>query len=267
MKIADKISIRFISITSIIFTIICITGFIIVFAAEYTKIQNKSITKDFLNISNEKAKTVDDEIIQAKQNLSRLKGYIGILDFLDTAKSLKYLKKIMAENISFSTTEYNCYFAFEKQIARKYFGKNGFIYTVNKNSSAKLNSANSQIAGNTENYTAEVWNDTSYLTSPKEVWYHTAKKSKGFEITTPYFDETFMKQWMITLCIGLYEGDSFLGMVGIDILLDGIFQDIENEKIGKTGDIVIVNNQTGLMLTKTESYLKDKILYAIFVHC
>ncbi|MCX6160964.1 MAG: cache domain-containing protein [Ignavibacteriae bacterium] len=258
MKIADKISIRYISITSIIFTIICIAGFIIVFASEYAKIQNESITKDFLNISSDKAKSVDDEMIQAKQNLTRLKGYIGILDFLDTSKSLKYLKKVMADNFSFSVSEYNCYFAFEKPVAQKYFGRKGFIYTVNKNSSSK----NSQIAGNTDNYVSEVWNDTAYLTSPKEVWYHTAKKSKGFEITAPYFDESFMKQWMITVCLGIYEGDTFIGMVGIDILLDGIFQDIENEKIGKTGDIVIVNNQTGLVLSKTESYLKNNILSA-----
>ena len=256
MNLTNRISIRFIYISSVLFTIVCITGFITIFALEYTKIQNESITKEFVNISNQNAKTIDDEIIQAKHNLTRLKGYIEILDFLDTANSLKYLKKVMAENISFSKSEYNCYFAFEKPAALKYFGRSGFIYTVNKNSKGDKK----EIPGITGNYVSDVWTDTSYLTSQKEIWYHTAKKSKGFEITPVYFDESFMKQWMITVCLGLYEGESFHGMVGIDILLDGIFQDIENEKIGKTGDIVIFNNQTGLLLTKTESYLSNELL-------
>jgi|GEM_PF-3452480 len=256
----DKITIRFIYLTSLLLAITAFSMLLVIFAIEYTRLQDQSISKEFASIAATQAGSIDRQVADARRNLLRLKGYIGILDLTDTAESLKYLKKVMAENISFEPNEYNCYFAFEKATAQKYFKQDGFIYTVHKNY-ADLGKDN---YGFPDNSIAEVWTDPAYQKNQKEVWYHIAKQSKDLQITHPYFDESFMKQWMFTVALGIYdEENKFIGMVGIDILLDGIFEQIEKVKIGETGCVALVNSHNGMVLTKTERSFKDGLIYSI----
>jgi signal transduction histidine kinase len=257
---ADKLTIRFIYFASLVFAIASLSAFIVIFAVEYTRLQDQSITKEFANITENQARTIDFQIAHARRNLLRLKDYINILDLTQAAAALPYLRQVMAKNISFEPDEYNCYFAFEKPLARKYFNQDGFVYTVHK----KYADLNKPGYGLTENSIAEVWHDPAYQSNQKEVWYHIAKKSKHMEITHPYFDESFMKQWMFSVALGLYdEKDRFVGMVGIDILLDGIFNDIEKLKVGETGQVLLVHRQNGMVLTRTDESLKEGLVYSI----
>jgi signal transduction histidine kinase len=257
---ADKITIRFIYFTSLLLAIAALSAFIVIFAMEYTRLQDQSISKEFANLATTQANTIDNQIAHARRNLLRLEGYINILDLAKKADALAYLKKVMAENISFEPNEYNCYFAFEKATAQKYFKQDGFVYTVHKNY-ADLNKPQYSVP---ENFIAEIWNDPAYQKNPKEIWYHIAKNSKSLQITPPYFDESFMKQWMFTVALGLYDKQNkFIGMVGIDILLDGVFNEIEQVKIGETGRVMLVQRLNGMVLTRTEESLAKGLVYSI----
>lgn len=249
-------TIQFISALSLIVFAIASIIFIVLFAFEYTKMQKGLIESKFENIIFVNAEQIDKEVICAKENLQRLKGYISVLDMTDSSDALKYLNRVMAENIQFQPNEYNCYFAFEAPLAKKYFNKKAFIYTVNKNFELK----NTDEYNNPRNFVVSSWIDPKYLTDSSEIWYHIAKKSLNFEITPIYFDSSYMKVWMFTVALGIYDKNKFNGMVGIDILLDGILKDVEKIKIGKTGGVIIVDNKSGLVLTKNEGPGKSEFL-------
>ena len=257
---AEKLTIRFIYFTSLLLAIASLSAFIVIFAIEYTRLQDQAINKEFATLTYDQARNIDYQISHARRNLLRLKDYITILDQVQTDTALAYLKQVMAKNISFEPNEYNCYFAFEKGMAQKYFRQDGFVYTVHKNY-ADLNKPD---YGLPEHSIAEVWHDPAYQSNPREVWYHIAKRSKNLEITHPYFDESFMKQWMFSLALGLYDRhDRFVGMVGLDILLDGIFHEVEKLKIGESGRVLLVHRQNGMVLTRTEGTLKEGLVYSI----
>ena len=40
------------------------------------------------------------------------------------------------------------------------------------------------------------------------------------EVTEIYYYETYMKQWMFSVIKGLYDNDKFVGVLGVDILID-----------------------------------------------
>ena len=257
---ADKITIRFIYFASLILAILALSALVFVFAREYTQLQDRSINKEFATITTTQAAYVDEQIAHARRNLLRLKEYIAILNLTDGARSLQSLRLLMARNISFEPNEYNCYFAFEKELAQKYYGKDGFIYTVHKNY-ADLGKPD---YGKPENSVAQVWTDPDYQTNENEIWYHAAKRSQELEITRPYFDQSFMKKWMFTAALGIYDAQNrFTGMVGIDILLDGLFEEIEKLQVGNTGDVVLVNHQTGMVLTRTEETIKEGFITSL----
>ncbi len=257
---AEKLTIRFIYFTSLLLAIASLSAFIVIFAIEYTRLQDQAINKEFATLTYEQARNIDYQISHARRNLLRLKDYITILDQAHPDAALAYLKQVMATNISFEPNEYNCYFAFEKALAQKYFKQDGFVYTVHKNYADLYKPG----YGLPENSRAEVWHDPAYQSNSREVWYHIAKRSKNLEITHPYFDESFMKQWMFSVALGIYDTkDRFVGMVGLDILLDGIFHEVEKLKIGESGRVLLVHRQNGMVLTRSEGTLNEGLVHSI----
>lgn len=243
----DKImTIGFISSLSIFFIAIAAIIFLIIFCIQNAEFRSRLVLNEFDKQMLIKAKEVENEVSQAKENLQRIYGYISVLDLMEPEKALPYLRKIMAENIQFEENEYNVYFALEKDLAEKYFKEKSFVFTVHKDRKKK----NTKEYGKPEDAIAKPWTDTDYLTNPKEIWYHVAKKGKGFQVAPPYQDNTYLEgAWLLTVSKGLYDNDKFEGMVGVDILLDGVLDNIENTRILGGGGIFIVN-QRGIVTTK-----------------
>jgi PAS domain S-box-containing protein len=243
-------SIKSIFSTLIVFLFITITIFIVNFSDIYADLQRNFLNTEFEKILLRHAEMIDNEIIQAKNNLLRLKEHISLfeIDTLPREEALTYLKKLMANNLQFNKNQYNGYFAFETSKAQKYFGKEAYILTVHKNYE-EINTAD---YGKPENSIAEEWTDPAYLTNPEEVWYHIAKRSQGIEMTPVYFDATYMKTWLYTVGIGLYEDGQFQGMVGIDILLDSFFKSVEDINIGSTGGVFLADSESGKVFTRVE---------------
>ena len=231
--------------------ILCLEiGFISLFSVFYTHLHRQFILEKFERTLIVNSQDIDQKIRQGKDNLLRLKDYISLLDAknINSQNALPYLTKIMARNLQFNPHEYNCYFALEPALAQKYFGENGYVLTVHKN----YELINTDNYGQPNQSIVETWHDPGYQTNPEEIWYHIAKKSHQIELSPIYFDFTYMKAWLYTLSMGIYDHDVFQGMVGIDILLDSWFDSIESIKVDQTGGLFLVDSESGLVLTKVE---------------
>lgn len=235
-------------------------GFVSLFTFLYTNLHHQSILEQFDRTLLSKSQLIDQEISNTKNNLIRLKDYIDILeiDHIKRQDALQYLTKIMARNLQFNPHQYNCYFALEPALAQKYFGQDNYVVTVHKD----YELINTDAYGQPNHNIVETWTDSKYQTNPQEVWYHIAKKSQQIELSPMYFDSTYMKTWLYTLGIGIYDQDVFQGMVGIDILLDSWFASIEKNNIGQTGGVFLVDSNSGMVLTKVN---KNNIYSANFL--
>ena len=241
--------------------ILCLEiGFISLFSIFYTHLHRQFILEKFERNLIVNSQDIEQKIRQGKNNLLRLKDYISLLDAknLSSQDALPYLAKIMARNLQFNPHEYNCYFALEPALAQKYFGENGYVLTVHKN----YELINTDDYGQPNQSIVETWNDPGYQTNPSEIWYHIAKKSHQIELSPIYFDSTYMKAWLYTLGMGIYDHDVFQGMVGIDILLDSWFDSIERIKVDQTGGLFLVDSESGLVLTKVgqSNYQQENLI-------
>ncbi|MEJ2164866.1 MAG: response regulator [Desulfobacterales bacterium] len=145
-----------------------------------------------------------------------------------------------------NTNQYNAYFALEQPLARALIGKDGWILTIHKD----LSAIGTKAYGAPSKRQVEAFYDPGYQNDKSEIWYHAAKRSRHVELTDIYFDETYMKQWLFTAALGIYEGDQFEGMVGVDILINSFFKEIEKETLDETGGFFVVNRNTGKVLTQ-----------------
>jgi len=152
------------------------------------------------------------------------------------------VSRLLEPNIN----QYNAYFALERPLARALIGKDGWILTIHKD----LSAIGTKAYGAPSKRQVEAFYDPGYQTDKSEIWYHAAKRSRHVELTDIYFDQTYMKQWLFTAALGIYEGDQFEGMVGVDILIDSFFKKIEGEALDETGGFFVVNRNTGKILTR-----------------
>lgn len=245
----------------LVFVLLLEIGFISLFTSLYANLHRQFILEQFDRTLIETSQSIDREVSQAKNNLLRLQDYISLLnrDNMQRQDFLPYLTQIMARNIQFDPHQYNCYFALESDLAQKYFGQDAYLFTVHKN----YELIDTDKYGDPNHSIVETWTDSTYQTNPQEIWYHIAKKSHQIELSPIYFDSNYMKTWLYTLGIGIYDQDVFQGMVGIDILLDSWFESIEQIAVGQTGGVLLVDRNSGMVLTKVTQTDEQK---AQFLH-
>lgn len=185
-----------------------------------------------------------------QKNLITLKRATEIFDLNSTQRGLQLYSDIAAAALSLKRVQYNSYFAFEKEWSRKYFHENGFILTVHRDIS--LFKTSGYIDRNS--FVREQFIGSDFQENPEEVWYHIAKLSKNIEFTDIYFDKTYMKKWMVSAGLGIYDQNGkFQGMVGIDILLDELAFQLEKIRLGSSGGVILVDTRSNRILTRTNS--------------
>lgn len=248
-RLRDKfMTIGFLSSLSVFVVAMASLAFIFIFAVQFAELQGDLIFSEFEKLVLINVDKIDSTLVKAHHNIERIMANMSILDMADRETALNFLKKSIAVTIQFEDNQYDGYFAFEKKLARKYFGQEGYILNINKN----FRDYGTPRYGKPENSRADVWTDPQYMTNQKEVWYHAAKRSQGFENSPIYFDENYMKVWMFTVAKGIYRDGRFEGMVGIDILLDSLLSGVENANVGQSGGLCIIDNRTGLVITKAD---------------
>ncbi|OQW95024.1 MAG: hypothetical protein BWK79_03830 [Beggiatoa sp. IS2] len=218
------------------------------FINRYAELENQLTYVQLQHSVTEYAANLDREVELAKQSVSRLKGYISILEANMGAidQNLSLLKQFMAENIQFSNNLYSSFFAFEAAKAQQYFGQEGTLVIVHKDSSER----DTVRYNKPQNIMAESWSEPSYANDNKKLWYHVARNSQDVQTTPIYFDEDYLKTSLISLTQGLYKHRTFEGVVGISVSIDTLFEDIENKKFGRTGGMFLADYRSGLLLSK-----------------
>ena len=189
---------------------------------------------------------LDREIENAKTTLDNIETQFSL--FRNSASNgfkREEISLLMAQTIANHPNQFNTYFALEKELSLQLFNKQGISNDVRKN----IKQLGSHEYGEIKNRIDEPFYGNDYQTDLEELWYHIGKKSKSYEVTEIYFDETYMKQWMFSVIKGIYDGDKFQGVVGVDILLDSYFSLIEKNNLGNTGGLFLTDMSSGSILT------------------
>lgn len=227
---------------------LALTIAIAVFIHKQTLLQNELIYSQLRQTVEQYALRIDQEIEKAKQSVRRLEGYTSILDTPTgaTEESIAYLKQLMMENLQFENNQYSSYFALEPAKARQYFNQRGYLLIVHKDIALR----ESVRYNKPQHMRAKVWEDPSYASDPRKFWYYLSKQNQGVQVTPIYTDTDYSEMPMFSVTQGLYEHRSFKGGVGVNILVDTLFEDVEEKTFGDTGGVLLADYQTGKLLTK-----------------
>jgi hypothetical protein len=223
----------------------------------YTYVKDTvQLEKEKLNyLSNHNLKTLSDhldrEIVNATTSIDHIHRQFTIFKTSppNSRMSRDQLSELMAQTIAPHKNQYNSYFALEPELCETLFNTKALSNDVHKN----LAQLGTDEYGKAENRIVEPFNDPEYQNSLEEQWYHIGKRSQDFEITEIYFDHTYMKQWMFSVIIGLYEKDKFEGVIGVDILLDSYFSLIEKNSLNKTGGLFLIDHRNNKVITAVDS--------------
>ncbi len=192
---------------------------------------------------------LNQQIQQARHSVQLLREYVTLFSAKQPVEQadIAYVKKLMARNLSLYAHQFSHYFAFERQTAEKYFNENAMLAVVFKN----------QRRRDTENYNTpdsmrlKTWNDAHYLKNERENWYHINKSSPNTHITPVYFDKNYTQARVFSITQGIYDKNQFQGMVGVDILTDSFFEQIEQQSFGASGGLLLADYSEGLQLSRS----------------
>lgn len=84
-------------------------------------------------------------------------------------------------------------------------------------------------------------------------WYKIAESGKGEAIWTEPYVDTATGQMIITAAKPVYQNQSFLGVIGIDIAIDQLIAIVNKVKIGDSGYGVLIGNSGKVMATPIEA--------------
>lgn len=200
---------------------------------------------------------LNQEISQALDSVKRIRNYLRLFDHNAPVSNtvLFSLRQIMGESLRQHPSEYSSFFAFEPPKAKKYFRRNAMLGILHKDQN-KLGTPAYHHPAHME---YQSWTDKNYLSNEREHWYHVNKTDRDIHISPAFFDRNYMKAWVLSITQGLYENDSFQGVVGVQILLDYVFMEVEARRLGATGGMLLVDRQTGLLLTHSSDPKRPEV--------
>lgn len=230
--------------------IISTAGYFIILA------QRDAVTRQ-INLSLQLVEQVlNDEIYQTTQSLRLLQSAFIVSQKDPSQKLIDLFSHLTAKILTPREIQYNAYFALEPELAQRMFKKKGYIITTHRNAS---------YYGKPEFYQEStfqrrVYTNPSYQKDLSEVWYHVAKKSKDIQFTGIYYDKSYMEKWLITGAIGLYDGDKFKGMIGVDLLIDEMNRKL-NELLKQYPHIgvLLFDENSQMILSPNDQKLEDFI--------
>ncbi len=213
---------------------------IVVFFNQHSQLQNQLAHLELQQTVTALAQRLEREIKLAEQNVHRLKEYVSILD-TDEGKirdKVTFIQDLMKENLQFENSHYSHYVAMEPFKAKQLFKQRGQLLLVHK----KIDLRNTARYNKPQYMRERSWEEPNYAndpSDPEKFWYHQSKphnndmqNTNNVQITPIYYDTDYTKSSVFSISQGLYNKDqSFEGVVGISILVDTFFEDIENKKV------------------------------------
>ena len=245
----NALSIKFILLFFVVIIALTLIFSITFFMEKYHNLQNKLAYLQLQQTVAEFAQQLDRQVELAKQQVHLLKKYVSILEF-DSGQAdnnLLFLQELMAENLQFETNHYSSYVALEPSKAKEYFNQRGALLLVHKN--ITLRHEKTQY-NRPQHMIYKSWKEASYANDPRKSWYYLSKYNQELQITPIFFDEDYTKVSIFSLSQGLYKNRSFEGVVGISLLVDTFFEEIESHQFGYSGGMFLADYQKGTLLSK-----------------
>ena len=190
---------------------------------------------------------LNDEFLQAQQGVERLKYAIQWIIEKAPNPDIRntLLQNWMTDNLRQSGYAMSFYIALDKAWSKQYFEKNAVLSILFKDSPRSR-----QIEAKKFHYKS--WNDGNYLTNERELRFHLSKANEKIQFSPFYFDKNYLRESIMTISQSIFNATGqFQGVVGSDILVDNLLMDIQKQRIGKTGGMLLVDAQSGLLLTDT----------------
>ncbi|WP_048151472.1 methyl-accepting chemotaxis protein [Palaeococcus ferrophilus] len=85
-------------------------------------------------------------------------------------------------------------------------------------------------------------------------WYQAAVKAGEGVWSDPYQDASSGK-WVITYAVPIYKDGSLIGVIGLDVFIDTLVDQIKNVKIGRTGYAYVVNEDGLIIAHPNKEYI------------
>ncbi|MEY3220065.1 MAG: hypothetical protein RIT27_1422 [Pseudomonadota bacterium] len=215
----------------------------------YDQTIEKHALQHLESIANTQAQKLNDEFLQAQRGVERLKSAVQWI--MEKAPNPEIrntlLQNWMTDNLRQSGYVMSFYMALDKASAKQYFEKNAVLNILFKDAPR-----NRQIEAKKFHYKS--WFDGNYLTNEREVRFHLNKENEKIQFSPFYYDKNYLRELIMTVSQGFFSATGqFQGVVGADILVDNLLADIQKQAIGNTGGMLLLDSNTGLLLTETSN--------------
>ncbi len=256
LSLLDKLLPRNLGVKPLLFGFLIIIALLVLLLVisrqDFSNFTRVEALKNFDAVAAQQADVLDQHVEQATEDVLRFRAYIKQLSKEQDESELEELRKLMATSLQMRPLQFSYFFAFEPIKARKLFKKPAFVGALYKNTSLRNNS----VAYNApENMIFSSWPDTHYLKNNREQWYHQNKGKQAAQKTDVFFDKNYTKATVFSVTQGIYDANRFQGMVGIHILADSFFEQVENLTLGEEGGAFLVDRSDGTIISKTPGAL------------
>lgn len=181
---------------------------------------------------------INNDILILESNVQRLKSMVDLFELIPRSLRVEKFRQFASATIAPHPSQYNAYFALSPRYARKYFGRDSYVYVVFRDDTLfadpKFNDPRF--------FKAEEFRAQSYWNDPATEWWHMNEKSPGVNFSDFYFDEGYMEKVMFSTTTGIYEEGRLEAVVGIDTLAGDIAHRLGSFRLGETGSVIIVDN-------------------------
>lgn len=242
-------SIRYKLVLPLVITFVAVWGILTAMIATETRSTADAILNELKGeIVQRIATGINDKLSQAIQinNLHREALRHGTLNFEDLGVMTAYFSSIIKP--------YN-------DVAMSYVGlPDGSFYGARRleDNTIQVVKNNASTQGNSEYYAIDARGQATELKQVfenfdprKRPWYESALKSREISFT-PLYSHFVFKVPTVTASVPIYEGETFVGVFGVDFLMTWLGDILKGLSIGDNGMVFILGEAGNLIATSTQ---------------
>lgn len=234
-----------------IFLTIILIAVVVIYSLNLLKEEHRHIYEKLEPELASEVEEIDISLQDLENNVFKLKSLAELFDSINRRDLLKAMQSFVGKNLAPHPTQYNGFFAFAPEMARKYFDKPYYIVTVHRNYSL----VGTQRYSDPEYFETQIFTDGWFYSDPTVEWWHMNKVDGKIAYSNFYFDRGFMEKVMFTTATGLFRDGRLVGVLGIDTLASDMAQRLGKFRLGETGGLVVTNDQGQVVLPLTEKSL------------
>ncbi|MEM7015741.1 MAG: HAMP domain-containing sensor histidine kinase [Pseudomonadota bacterium] len=232
-------------------TVLVAWGIVFLSALDDRAQQQASLIEKFESPMYERAQEIEQYFQRAHDSLNRLHE-----DVMHAGRNLPIKKSEfnrlgygIKQQLRAHPKQYAHYMAFDKQKAGTWIEPDSpaLLYLVHKQN----NYADAPAAYNdVSNMQIERLQNVRFSRKPGENWFYLPQSTRDATFAGT-FENRYTREWVLNIVRGLYTQDKFQGTVGVYVRLADIARPLETWSRDDTGGFLLINHETGTLLTTT----------------